>query len=54
MPPISEARELDMRAFVNGHRSKASGAVYNRRHVREASDKAVRLVQAGLKRGKDV
>lgn len=54
LPPISEARELDMRAFVNGHRSKASGAVYNRRHVREASDKAVRLVQAGLKRGKDV
>ena len=48
--PISEARELDVRAFLNGHRSKASGAAYNRRHIREASDKAVRLVQAGLKR----
>jgi integrase len=49
-PPISEARELDVRAFLNGHRSKASGAVYNRRHIREASDKAARQVQAGLKR----
>ena len=45
--PISEARELDVRAFLNGHRSKASGATYNRRHVREASDKAARQVQAG-------
>lgn len=52
--PISEARELDVRAFLNGHRSKASGARYNRRHVREASDKAARLVQAGLKCSKDV
>jgi len=52
--PISEARELDVRAFLNGHRSKTSGAAYNRRHVREASDKAARLVQAGLKRGEDV
>lgn len=49
-PPISEARELDVRAFLNGHRSKASGARYNRRHIRETSDRAVRLVQAGLKR----
>lgn len=48
--PISEARELDIRASVNGHRSKASGAMYNRRHIREASDRAVRQVQAGLKR----
>lgn len=48
---ISEARELDVRAFLNGHRSKASGATYNRRHVREASDKAARLVQEGLRRG---
>jgi integrase len=49
-PLISEARELDVRAFLNGHRNKASGAVYNRRHIREASDKAARLVQAGLRR----
>ncbi|WP_234500159.1 site-specific integrase [Stenotrophomonas maltophilia] len=47
---ISEARELDVRAFLNGHRSRASGATYNRRHIREASDKAVRQVQTGLKR----
>lgn len=52
--PISEARELDVRAFLNGHRSKASGARYNRRHIREASDKAARMVQAGLRRSKDV
>jgi len=52
--PISEARELDVRAFLNGHRSKASGARYNRRHIREASDKAARMVQAGLKRDKDL
>ncbi len=45
---ISEARELDVRAFLNGHRSKASGAVYNRRHIRELSDKAIRQIQAGL------
>lgn len=44
--PFSEARELDVRAFLNGHRSKASGAMYNRRHIREASDKAARQVQA--------
>lgn len=44
--PISEAKELDVRAFLNGHRSKASGATYNRRHIREASDKAARQVQA--------
>lgn len=48
--PISEARELDIRAFLNGHRNKASGAVYNRRHIRESSDKASRQVQAGLER----
>lgn len=45
--PISEARELDVRAFLNGHRSRVSGAAYNRRHIREASDKAARQVQAG-------
>ncbi|WP_244754184.1 site-specific integrase [Rhodanobacter sp. B2A1Ga4] len=49
-PAISEARELDVRAFLNGHRSKASGVTYNRRHIRETSDRAVRQVQAGLKR----
>ncbi len=48
--PITEARELDVRAFLSGHRSKASGAIYNRRHVREISDRAVRQVQAGLQR----
>jgi integrase len=51
--PISEAKELDVRAFLNGHRSKTSGTAYNRRHIREASDKAARQVQAGLKRIKD-
>ena len=45
--PISEAKELDVRAFLNGHRSRDSGATYNRRHTREASDKAARQVQAG-------
>lgn len=49
VPPITEARELDVRAFLNGHRSKASGAVYNKRHIRETSDKAIRHLQAGLK-----
>ena len=44
--PISEAKELDVRAFLNGHRSRASGATYNRRHIREAGDKAARQVQA--------
>jgi len=47
---ISEAKELDVRAFLNGHRSKSSGAAYNRRHIRETSDKAARLMQASLKR----
>lgn len=46
--PISEAKELDIRAFLNGQRSKASGAIYNRRHTREASDRAAREVQAGI------
>ena len=48
MSPVSEARELDVRAFLNGHRSKASAAVYNRRHIRELSDTAARLVQARM------
>lgn len=46
--PITEARELDIRAFANGHRNRASGAIYNRRHIREASDKAARQVQVRL------
>ncbi|MDR2215742.1 MAG: site-specific integrase [Nevskiaceae bacterium] len=46
---ISEAREADVRAFLNGHRSRASGAAYNRRHICEASDRAIRLVQAQLR-----
>lgn len=54
LSPISEARELDVRAFLNGHRSKASGARYNRRHIREASDKAARMLQAEFRRSKDV
>ena len=51
--PISEAKELDVRAFLNGHRNKASGATYNRRHIREASDKAARQVQAGRTKSSD-
>ena len=47
---ISEARELDVRAFLNGHRSKSSGRRYNKRHVREATDRAVRQVQSALER----
>jgi len=46
--PISEAREMDVRAFLNGHRDKASGATYNRRHIRETSDRAARQLQSGL------
>lgn len=49
---ISEGREMDIRAFLNGHRNKGSGAVYNRRHVREESDRAARQLQAEL--GKNV
>lgn len=52
--PVSAARELDVRAFLNGHRSKASGAAYDRRHIREASDKAARQVQAGLRQSERV
>ncbi|WP_444633469.1 site-specific integrase [Cupriavidus oxalaticus] len=49
---ISEAQELDMRAFLNGHRSRASGATYNQRHIRELSDMAVRQLQAEILKGK--
>ncbi|WP_313145009.1 site-specific integrase [Stenotrophomonas sp.] len=48
--PISEHRELDVRAFLNGHRHRASGEPYNRRHIREASDKAARQLQSGIMR----
>lgn len=43
---ITDAQELDMRAFLNGHRSVASGQVYTRRHVREQADRAARELQA--------
>lgn len=46
--PITEARELDIRAHLNGHRNKRSGETYNRRHIRESSDEAARMVQAGM------
>ena len=39
--PISDGRELRMRAHLNGHRSLKSGEPYNQRHVREATDRAV-------------
>ncbi len=47
--PISEAREQDVRAFVNGHRSKASAGTYNQRHVREVADRAIRELQRGMR-----
>lgn len=46
--PFSEAREADLRAFLNGHHSRASAAVYNQRHIRELSFDAVRQVQAEM------
>lgn len=46
--PVTEAQELDMRAFLNGHRSIASGATYNKRHIREEADHAARGVQSGI------
>ena len=39
--PISDGRELRMRAHLNGHRSLKSGKQYNQRHVRETTDGAV-------------
>ena len=45
---IREGKELDVRAFLNGHWNKSSGAVYNKRHLREVSDAAVRELQSGL------
>ncbi|MBP1475437.1 site-specific integrase [Frateuria sp. MAH-13] len=47
---ISEGRELDMRAFLNGHWSRASGEVYNRRHIQELSGLAAKAVQSNLLR----
>lgn len=46
--PISEARELDLRAQLNGHANRRSGDAYNERHRREVSDRAARQVQAGI------
>ncbi len=45
---VSEARELDIRAFLNGHRSRASGQVYNQRRVRELGDAAMRRIHEEL------
>lgn len=45
---VTEAQELDIRAFLNGHRSNASGAAYNKRHIREEADRAARGVQSGI------
>lgn len=45
---ISAAREADMRAYLNGHRSTASAVVYNRRHVREESERAMRGLHSDL------
>ena len=33
---------------MNGHRSPKSGEVYNQRHVREATNQAVRKLQQDL------
>lgn len=46
LKPITDAQELDMRAFLNGHRSVASGQFYTHRHVREQADRAVRGLQS--------
>lgn len=48
LAPITESREQDVRAFLNGHRSKASSAVYIRRHIREVGANAVRKLQSEL------
>jgi integrase len=45
---ITEARELDVRAQLNGHNSRQSGAKYNERHVREVADRASRQLQADI------
>lgn len=46
LKPTTEADELDMRAFLNGHRSVSSGQFYTRRHVREQADSVVRRLQS--------
>lgn len=48
LEPISEAQELDMRAILNGHRSRESGVAYNQRHIRETAYRAIRALQAGM------
>ena len=45
---ITDAKEADLRAFLNGHRSTASGQAYNQRHVREQADRAVRQIQSTM------
>jgi integrase len=50
LPLISASQEMDIRAFANGHRSKASGAIYNRRHIRECAEEAVRKIQRDIGR----
>jgi integrase len=44
-PSISDAQELDARAFLNGHRSRKSGAIYNKRHTKEVADKVGKSIQ---------
>lgn len=50
---ITSAEELNVRAFLNGHRSTASGEIYNQRHVRERADEVVRQLQSQMVRKKD-
>jgi len=50
---ISEAKEIQVRTFLNGHRNTASGEVYNQRHVRETSDTVARGMQSELIRRGD-
>jgi len=45
---ISEGVEMDVRAFLNGHRNRASSAAYNRRHIREKAGEAVLKVQSNM------
>lgn len=48
LKPITEAQEMDMRAFLNGHRSNASGRFYTQRHVRQQADRAARQLQVRI------
>ncbi len=51
--PITPSEELSVRAFLNGHRSTASGEGYNQRHVRERADEITRLLQSQMRRKED-